>query len=1298
MRPRPVASPSLPTRLLLLIAGLLSLLVPISAEAQQEAAVIRKGDAVVTGFAGTVPPGPDLPIEVHPLDRTYLDLDGITARIFDLTQLGGGPTGQLADTPIRLSLKARQVGHVFGIAFDGDGTGGPPNIYLAATSVYGLQLVMPKEGGGYPERVMTGRPGAQWAPGLFGDKGGPGSPGTIWKVDGRTGEVTRFAEIRNGDQENSGAGLGSLAFDSRSRHLYASDMETGLIWRLGLDGRMIDAFDHGTQGRVAAGLSMVPYNPAGRLDRTNPSFNTENPDTWSFAEPERRVWGLAVENDRLYYSISEGPQVWSVGLNPDGSFSDDARLEIDVTGTPAGNMISSIMFDGGGMMYLSQRGAHLGNYDYAAFSRPQEAMVMRYRWNEAEGRWAAAYEEYAIGLKHEHRSTTGGVALNYGYDRFGNIDYGRCRETLWTTGEHLREGSDIVRVTNGGPRLVHGLQGNYKSRVRPDNEPPFETWFIDYDAKFEDVESFGHIGNVGIYGPCERGVTTTATEAYIPAWTGGPNLVVEKRCFSGVLGGRVRCEIIVRNRGDAVAGDVVEIVDTTKILWGPGAGKIIPISSATHDGTEWVCESDKDGNYTCRLPGSLLAPGAERRIEVWVDTKTLIEAGDVGFRNCVTLRHPHGRGKACAEGGAEIIVKKSAPLECKPGFGCSFNITITNAGATPYEGDVLLADSMFQNGQPQTFGIVSIAPALGCSNEPNQIPFACVSKVALGPGESRTHVITVQMPAPGGYWAQNCFGAAEPWVLSNGPLVEKLLKPVKHKAGALPPGGYPSCVWVKVPGPEPKQVNKSQSIYVPSQGYGSMLVPPYYAPPEYTCSDGRPPLADGRCPCPLYAPYNPETGRCGYRQVCWDKVRLRSDGTCCPWGTVYWGGECRPPPQVGCRDIWRRAADGSCCPSGSHVVNGVCRPNVTQRPCGWNEFRNSFGICVKLPVVIPLPIPTKTDHCLDGRPRPLNGVCAPSQCPPGRVYSPKSGHCEVTPIGGTGQVPKPCPLSFVRNAKGECLPPVKATPTCPPGQAPNILGKCGPTGISNQAVCPVGTRRDGAKCVSITVPINVPGKIGPVVGGPCVEKGFVRDPRGNCVPPKVDTKAPPIGQRIPGTQPPVACPGSMVRDAGGNCVPPKLSTPPFVPPVKDAKQTPPGGGITQPTACPGRLVRDPKTGNCVVPGGGVPPVNQKKPPEVKNVPPVVNTPPPVVKTPPPVVKNTPPVVKTPPPVVKKTTTPPPPPPPVKKSTSPPVVKKVNPPPVRQQPRTDRVQVKKAPPPPQRKPAVQQKPAEKKKTN
>ncbi len=98
------------------------------------------------------------------------------------------------------------------------------------------------------------------------------------------------------------------------------------------------------------------------------------------------------------------------------------------------------MFDGAGALYLAQRGEIVGSYDYSVFAKPETSDVLRYVWDEKEERWSEKPDEFAIGLKQPHRSTEGGVALNYGYDPDGNIDYDQCRATLWTTGEHLREG------------------------------------------------------------------------------------------------------------------------------------------------------------------------------------------------------------------------------------------------------------------------------------------------------------------------------------------------------------------------------------------------------------------------------------------------------------------------------------------------------------------------------------------------------------------------------------------------------------------------------------------------------------------------------------------------------------------------------------------------------------------------------------------------------------------------------------------------------------------------------------------
>ena len=1044
-----------------------------------EQGLVRRGDAVVTGFASTLPPGPDLPVDVHPLDRTTIDPESATVRIFDLTQLGGGPEGQLSDAPVRHVIKAKDVGHVFGIAFDGDGSegSGPPNLYLTATSVHGLQLVVPGPDGRL-ERVMTGRPGAQWMPGLFGGADG-GGPGSIWKVDGRTGQVTLFTNIRNGDLENSGAGLGAIAFDSRSRHLYVSDMETGLIWRIGLDGQQIDAFDHGTEGRSAAGLPMAAYDPAARTDRTEETFNTEEPETWGFAAPERRVWGLGIENNRLYYAVADGPTIWSVGLEPDGSFATDARVEVAVTGTPAGNQISTILFDGPGRMYLAQRGLQMGSYDYQTFMRPQEATALRYQWDEQRRRWIIKPDEIAVGLSVDHHAVVGGLAFNYGYDRFGRIDYDRCRQTLWLTGEHLRAGSDIVRVARGGPSLVGGLQGVYKSRVRPDNAPPFEAWYVDYDAAYSDEETYGHIGNVGIFGPCKSSVTYSADHVEIPVWTKGPNLVVEKRCEPIAFGGRVRCVIVVRNTGDATGEGPITIIDETRTLWGPVAGKIIAVAEAAADGIEWACATNANGAYACTLPASLLPPGGSRELSVWVDTRDVVLTGNVGFRNCVTIDHPAGKGKACAEGGTGIIVSKTGPAICAPGQDCTFTLTLTNASPHPFKGDVLLADHMVADDAPIEAAIAKIEPALACSDQPTKLPFSCLAPVELGPGESLAHKITVTMPGPGPAFIQNCFAATDPWLAANPDLLTGLLLPAKFQGIAKSAlNAYPSCLWVKLG--VPKVITSPAKGPPPSPPLtaGSFIPTDDSLPPAPVCANGRPPLPGGRCACPLNAPWDPETETCRWRPVCWDNARLTPSGRCCPRGTVWWAstGVCRVPPVVGCRDASRRRPDGSCCPRGDVWRDGECRPRVVLEPCGIGFTRLPSGQCIPLPVIPPVVVLPK---CPDGRDRLRSGRCPPVACPFNAPYNPRTGRCQ--PTGG---------------------------PNCGPGyrRLPHS-GRCIPVGDGG---CPGRLVRDGrGRCV----PPHIGD--GPKPGGPIGCPGrLVRDGSGKCMPPKHTG-----GDRTPGKPP-----------------------------------------------------------------------------------------------------------------------------------------------------------------------------------
>ncbi len=626
-----------------------------------------------------------------------------------------------------------------------------------------------------------------------------------------TGVVSLFANITHDGKDNAGPGLGDITYDSATQQFFVSDLETGLIHRLGLDGSDRGTFDHGTTARAKAGLDPVPYDPARRMSIESPSFNIEDPNSWGFAAKARGVFALAVQDRRLYYSVAEGPQIWSVGLTADGGFADDPRLEIDVTGTPNGNVITGIVFDGAGILYLAQRGEIVGSYDYSIFAKPEASSVLRYVWSETERRWSSEAEEYAIGLKAPHRSTEGGIALNYGYDANGNVDYNQCRMTLWTTGEHLREGEESDRVYQGGARIVHGLQGNDKNKVRPANVPPFESWFIDYDGLFVDSNVYGYVGDIAIFDPCDR---RTAAEAAplpfplpipyypplpepIPLPPGPPlppvpGIYIDKECYPGLFGTEIRCEITVTNVGQTLS-DPIDLWDAATILSGPGAGGAVVIDAVIPDGPDWTCSPTPTPDLWCGLPPGALLPGQTRGIEVVLDTGPLFAAGNFGFRNCAELEAPWF-DIACDDGGTDITVTKTAPAACDPGDDCTFTVTVTNNGLSPFSANVLLTDAMFlPDGTALGAPITAIAPDFGCVPPPAALDFSCEAPLTLAPGESQVFSITITMPAmPPAYWAQNCFAVSAPGLAP--------------PALPLAPGvesDVTSCAWVPVGGPPP---------------------------------------------------------------------------------------------------------------------------------------------------------------------------------------------------------------------------------------------------------------------------------------------------------------------------------------------------------------------------------------------------------------------------------------------------------------------------------------------------------------
>jgi hypothetical protein len=471
------------------------------------------GDAAVAGFSGTVVLGSPPPPEPKRIDKTYINPDGPALRVINLGSMGGPPQAQLVAAPKSITVLARQIGQVFSLALD---DADPPNIYAAATSAYGLPIVVPDaDGDGLPDRARRGAPNAAFMPGLFGPVMADGGPGSIWKIDGRTGAVTLFANVLLNGVQNSGPALGGLTFDRTSRQLFVADRDTGMVHRFTLDGIDRGQFDHGTQALASAGLPPIAFDQRKRLNIESPAFDSGNPGTWAYAPPARRVFGVAVGGGRLYYAVAAGLRVWSVSILPDGSFGTDARFEVSVprSASPSAE-ISEILFDDNGDMLVAERGAPTGAYDYKALAESPENRVLRFRPKRpgdppSRDLWFPVPRENAIGFPPNFRNDNGGIALGYGYDAAGNINRAVCGGTLWSTGEQLRNAKDaaiIRRLQPGGPLIVDGLQGHGIQLLRPQNEPPFASYFIDYDDRFDDPQARGHLGDVVTWRVCGQAV------------------------------------------------------------------------------------------------------------------------------------------------------------------------------------------------------------------------------------------------------------------------------------------------------------------------------------------------------------------------------------------------------------------------------------------------------------------------------------------------------------------------------------------------------------------------------------------------------------------------------------------------------------------------------------------------------------------------------------------------------------------------------------------------------------------------
>jgi hypothetical protein len=114
------------------------------------------GDAVVTGFSGTIALDSTKPrlLNKSAIDLTFINPNGPSARIVGVGRPGYVWDGRLFQAPKTFDVLAKDTGQVFGVALDDQPS---PNIYLAATSAFGLNLIG-RGADGQPERRKVGDP------------------------------------------------------------------------------------------------------------------------------------------------------------------------------------------------------------------------------------------------------------------------------------------------------------------------------------------------------------------------------------------------------------------------------------------------------------------------------------------------------------------------------------------------------------------------------------------------------------------------------------------------------------------------------------------------------------------------------------------------------------------------------------------------------------------------------------------------------------------------------------------------------------------------------------------------------------------------------------------------------------------------------------------------------------------------------------------------------------------------------------------------------------------------------------
>lgn len=192
------------------------------------------------------------------------------------------------------SWHINSIGNVFGIAIDYEG-----NAYAAASANYGSGYL------GSDALIQYGNIG--------GGANNLGAAGTIYKMDNITGQASVFCQLPQNAfnfahqtcegpspdiNRTTGPALGNIVYDEINNQMFAANWEDGRIYRIDMNGSILDSYDPGI------------------LDNNNVGMPSIDNDLIPY--------GLDIDDDasRLFFgTLYNGTTLYSIDLNSNGSFA-----------------------------------------------------------------------------------------------------------------------------------------------------------------------------------------------------------------------------------------------------------------------------------------------------------------------------------------------------------------------------------------------------------------------------------------------------------------------------------------------------------------------------------------------------------------------------------------------------------------------------------------------------------------------------------------------------------------------------------------------------------------------------------------------------------------------------------------------------------------------------------------------------------------------------------------------------------------------------------------------------------------